>query len=167
ELNRPDEAVASCEQAVALDPSFTRARWTTPLFTLPVLYADESQIAERRADYERRLRKLCDDYDAGRIPGDMSKGMGWAQPFFLAYQGRCDLDLQVLFGGLAARVMSARYGEPELAPPPAPGEPIRVGIVSGFFFQHSVWKIGVKGWLTQLDPKRFQLFGYYLGTLQD
>jgi predicted O-linked N-acetylglucosamine transferase (SPINDLY family) len=167
ELNRPDDAVASCEKAVALNPAFSRARWTTPLFTLPVLYAEESEIAVRRADYERRLRALCEDYEAGRIPGDLSKGMGWAQPFFLAYQGHCDRDLQTIFGGLATRVMAARYGEAELAPPPAPGEPVRVGIVSGFFFQHSVWKIGVRAWVTQLDPQRFQVFGYSIGFKND
>ena len=63
--------------------------------------------------------------------------------------------------------MADRYGTAELAPPPAPGEPIRVGIVSGFFYQHSVWKIGVKGWVTSSIRKRFQLFGYYTGTKQD
>jgi protein O-GlcNAc transferase len=167
ELNRPDDAVASCEKAVALNPAFTRARWTTPLFTLPILYAEQAQIAERRADYERRLRALCDDHQAGRMSGDMSKGMGWAQPFYLAYQGRCDRDLQTLFGGLATRVMAARYGQAPLAPPPAPGEPVRVGIVSGFFHEHSVWKIGAKAWVTQLDPQRFQLFGYSIGFKKD
>ena len=167
ELNRPNDAVVCCETAVALNPAFTRARWTTPLFTLPVLYAEESEIALRRADYERRLRALCDDYDVGRIPGDLSQGMGWAQPFFLAYQGHCDRDLQTMFGSLAVRAMSARYGAAELAPPPAPGEPVRVGIVSGFFFQHSVWKIGAKAWVTQLDPQRFQVFGYSTGFDKD
>jgi predicted O-linked N-acetylglucosamine transferase (SPINDLY family) len=167
ELNRPDDAVASCEKAVALDPAFSRARWTNPLFTLPILYAEEGEIAVRRADYERRLRALCDDYEAGRIPGDMSKGMGWAQPFFLAYQGHCDRDLQAMFGGLATRVMAARYGEVELASPPAPDEPVRVGIVSGFFFQHSVWKVGARGWVTQLDPKQFQIFGYSTNLKND
>jgi predicted O-linked N-acetylglucosamine transferase (SPINDLY family) len=63
--------------------------------------------------------------------------------------------------------MSARYSEVELASPPAPGDTIRVGIVSGFFFQHSVWKIGAKGWVTQLDPARFQLFGYSIGFQKD
>ena len=167
ELNRPDDAVASCEKAVALDPAFSRARWTTPLFTLPILYAEEGEIAVRRADYERRLLALCDDYAAGRIPCDMSKGVGWAQPFFLAYQGHCDRDLQTMFGGLATRVMAARYGEVELAPPPAPDEPVRVGIVSGFFFQHSVWKVAARGWVTQLDPKRFQVFGYSTNLKND
>ena len=41
----------------------------------------------------------------------------------------------------------------------AHGSPVRVGIVSGFLFQHSVWKIGTRGWVTQLDPQRFQVFG--------
>ena len=36
-------------------------------------------------------------------PGDMSKGLGMAQPFFLAYQGRNDRDLQSLFGALASQ----------------------------------------------------------------
>ena len=167
ELNRPDDAVACCEQAVALNPEFTRARWTTPLFTLPILYAVQSEIAVRRADYERRLRALRSDIEAGRIPGDMTKGLGWAQPFFLAYQGQCDRDLQTLFGELAVKVMAARYGETELAAPPQPGEPIRVGIVSGFFFQHSVWKIGCKAWVTQLDRERFQVCGYSIGFRRD
>lgn len=167
ELNRPDDAVASCEKAVTFNPAYCRARWTTPLFGLPILYAEEAEIDIRRADYERRLKALRDDHQAGRIPGDMSNGVGWAQPFFLAYQGRCDRDLQTVYGGLAARVMAARYGEAELAPPPAPGEPVRVGIVSGFLFQHSVWKIGTRGWVTQLDPKRFQVFGYNIGFTRD
>ena len=76
-----------------------------------------------------------------------------AQPFFLAYQGHNDRDLQSLFGGLAARIMADRYGTAELAPPPAPGEPVRVGIVSGFFYQHSVWKIGVRGWVSATRPR--------------
>ena len=167
ELNRPDDAVASCEKAVALNPAFARARWTTPQFTLPILYAEKDQIAARRADYERRLRALCDDHAAGRIPGDMSKGMGWAQPFYLPYQGHCDRDLQTMFGGLATRVMAARYGNAGLAAPPAPGEPVRVGIVSGFFCEHSVWKVGAKAWVTQLDPQRFQVFGYSIGFKKD
>ena len=111
ELNRPDDAVASCEKAVALNPAFTQGALDNAAVHAADPLRRRSRDRRARADYERRLRALCDDYEAGRIPGDMSKGMGWAQPFFLAYQGRCDRDLQVLFGGLATRVMAARYGE--------------------------------------------------------
>jgi predicted O-linked N-acetylglucosamine transferase (SPINDLY family) len=167
DFNRPAEALASFEKAVSLQPDDSKARWGACTAALPILYADETEIAAARADYERRLRALCASYEAGSIPGDLSKGLGAGQPFFLAYQGQNDRELQGLFGSLASRIMADRYGTAEIAPPPQPGEPIRVGIVSGFFFQHSVWKIGVKGWVTQLDRDRFQLFGYYTGAQQD
>src|SRR5260221_1502316 len=160
DFNQPIEALKSYERAVALKPDYSKARWASCMAALPILYANEAEVEARRADYERRLRALCADYEAGRIPGDMTKGLGMAQPFFLAYQGRNDRDLQSMFGALAARIMAERYGTAELATPPAPGEPVRVGIVSGYFWQHSVWKVGVRGWGTQLDPHPFQGFCY-------
>jgi len=42
-----------------------------------------------------------------------------------------------------------------------------VGIVSGYFRSHSNWKIPIKGWASQLDRQRFELFGYHTGARQD
>jgi predicted O-linked N-acetylglucosamine transferase (SPINDLY family) len=167
DFNQPIEALKSYERAVALKPDYSKARWASCMAALPILYADEAEVETRRADYARRLRALCADYEAGRIPGDMTRGLGMAQPFFLAYQGRNDRDLQSLFGTLATRIMADRHGPAVLTPPPAPGEPVRVGIVSGYFWQHSVWKVGVRGWVTELDPKRFQVFCYNTSYKQD
>ena len=33
-----------------------------------------------------------------------------------------------------------------------------------YFRDHSNWKIPIKGWLTQLDRRRFELFGYHTGA---
>jgi protein O-GlcNAc transferase len=52
-------------------------------------------------------------------------------------------------------------------PPPATQEPIRLGIVSGFFRQHSNWKIPIKGWLKMLNRDRFRVFGYHTGVERD
>ena len=164
DFNRPAEALASYEKAVSLKPDYSKARWGSCMATLPILYADQGQIGAQRAEYERRLRALRAAYEAGRIPGDMSKGLGMAQPFFLAYQGHNDRELQRLFGGLVSRIMADRYPAAEVAPPPAPGERVRVGIVSAFFYQHSVWKVGLRGWITQLDPQRFEVYGYNTGA---
>jgi predicted O-linked N-acetylglucosamine transferase (SPINDLY family) len=63
--------------------------------------------------------------------------------------------------------MAARYPMPPLKPPVLPARRIRVGIVSGFFQDHTVWKLFIEGWLKQLDRKRFELFGYHTGTVHD
>jgi predicted O-linked N-acetylglucosamine transferase (SPINDLY family) len=51
--------------------------------------------------------------------------------------------------------------------PPGLGEPIRVGFLSSFFYSHSNWKIPLKGWLSGLDKRRFQVFGYHLDHTTD
>ena len=74
---------------------------------------------------------------------------------------------KAFYGGLVCRVMAKHYPAVELAPAPRPDEPVRIGIVSGFFRNHSNWKIPIKGWLGQLDRRRFRVFGYHTGTKQD
>jgi predicted O-linked N-acetylglucosamine transferase (SPINDLY family) len=167
DFNRCMEAAASHDRAVELKPDYSEARWASCVAVLPILYEQEAEIETQRAHYRRRLRTLAVEVEAGHVPVDLSNGIGKAQPFFLAYQGRNDCDLQRIYGALASKVLAEHYGMAEVPPPPAPGEPIRVGIVSGFFFQHSVWKVAIRGWITQLDRERFQLFGYHTGSKQD
>ncbi len=82
----------------------------------------EPRSPRSRADYERRLRALRARLRS-RIASRAICPRGWApaQPFFLAYQGQNDRELQGLFGGLASRIMADRYGTAEIAPPPAAG----------------------------------------------
>src|SRR3979490_2358454 len=63
--------------------------------------------------------------------------------------------------------MGGKYAPAILHNPPGPPEPIRLGIVSGFFRQHSNWKIPIKGWLEMLDRDRFQVSGYYTSADRD
>jgi predicted O-linked N-acetylglucosamine transferase (SPINDLY family) len=128
---------------------------------LPILYVSESDIAARRAAYRRRLEALC------RGGVEFADGVGSGQPFYLPYQGCDDRDLQALYGSFVCRVMAERYpAVPPALPPPA-DEPVRVGIVSGFFRNHSNWKLPIKGWLSQLDRRRFRVFGYHTGWRRD
>ena len=128
---------------------------------------DVSEIAERRAAYEEHLKELCQDLARPEAASSLAKGVGSNQPFFLAYQGQNDRDLQALYGSAVCKVMSERYPTPALALPPGPGEPVRVGIVSEYFRNHSVWKLNIRGWLHQLDRQRFQVFGYHTGKRRD
>ena len=167
ELNRYEEALASYERAITLKPNFDEAQFVLCMAELPILYMDEQEIILRRRAYQRSLRALCDKGDRSTNLAGFAKGFGSRQPFYLAYQGYNDRDLQALYGSFVCRLMARFYPTAALAPPPAETEPVRVGIVSGFFRQHSNWKVPIKGWLSQLDRRRFRIFGYHTGILQD
>jgi protein O-GlcNAc transferase len=166
ELNRNEEAAADFERALALQPAYADARFGACFAELPIVYGNEDEIGRRRVGYEQKLRALRADVEAGILDG-VAKAITGKQPFFLAYQGRNDRDLQALYGGLISRIVERQYPAPPLPPPPAPGEQLRVGIVSGFFLLHSNWKIPIKGWLSQLDRTRFKVFGYHLAAARD
>jgi predicted O-linked N-acetylglucosamine transferase (SPINDLY family) len=134
---------------------------------LPVVYKEQSEIPQRRAAYERKLRALGEDVGRGALKGDLIKAIGARHPFLLAYQGENDRALQQVYGELISQVVAQRFSAPPLPPPPAPDEVIRVGIVSSFFYRHSNWKIPIKGWVGQLDRKRFHVTGYHLGMIRD
>src|SRR5262249_33942046 len=124
-------------------------------------------IAEHRTAYEGKLRELCQDLARPEAASTLAKGVGSHQPFFLAYQGQNDRDLQALYGSAVCKVMSHRYPAPVLALPPRPGEAVRVGVVSEYFRNHSVWKLNIRGWLHQLDRRKFRVFGYHTGKRRD
>jgi protein O-GlcNAc transferase len=153
-------------RAVALRPDFPEAELALCMAELPALYRSESEIDACRAAYASRLTSLSAKLQKRSVPPDMVDAIGAHQPFYLPYQGRNDRELQAVYGSTVCRVLSARFATADL-PAPAADEPIRLGIVSGFFRQHSNWKIPIKGWLKMLNRDRFLLFGYHTGTERD
>ncbi|HEY2227481.1 MAG TPA: tetratricopeptide repeat protein [Xanthobacteraceae bacterium] len=164
---RQAEAVRSFERALALRPDYPDAKLALCMAQLPILYEDESEIMAARAAYGKSLEALRDDVERRKMPREWAKAVGSTQPFLLAYQGHNDRDLAGRYGPFMCRIMAERYPAAALASPPRPDERMRVGIVSGFFWRHSVWKIPVRGWLSQIDRRRFQVFGYHTGAKQD
>ncbi len=169
---RKDEAIAAFEKALGSRPDFFMARHAICMSQLPVIYSDEAGIDIARKKYHDELVRLRDtlslenqsDVEAA------SNAVGSLQPFLLAYQGSNDRELQQIYGDMVCKIMALRY--PQYAgrlpmPVLSAGEKIRVGIVSGFFYRHSNWKIPVKGWIENLDKKRFTLYGYYTGKVKD
>ncbi|HWX76714.1 MAG TPA: hypothetical protein VNY32_04525, partial [Candidatus Acidoferrales bacterium] len=98
---------------------------------------------------------------------NMIEAIAHCKPFYLAYQGRNDRDLQTLYGALARRAIGAQFRQGPVPAPPEAAEPVRVGFVSSHFYAHSNWKVPLKGWMSQLDRKRFKIFGYHVGRRRD
>jgi protein O-GlcNAc transferase len=166
QLGRRDEAAMEQSRALALKPDFAAARFALCMADLPIVYAEESEIARRREAYRQRLRQFCATVEGGAAIGDMAAAVGSNQPFFLAYQQQNDRELQGLYGATVCRIMAEKYPAPA-PPPPRPGEPLRVGVVCGYFCRHTVWKLFIKGWVGQLDRRQFQVYGYHTGALRD
>ncbi len=166
-LNLIYEAMAEYRKALAVKSDYAEARFALCFAELPIVYSDEGEIALRRNAYEKELVALCDEVKAGIVRGSLPKAIENFQPFYLAYQGENDRDLQRRYGAMVCRIMEREYPDTALTGPPAPDEPVRIGIVSGFFWRHSNWKIPIKGWVSQLDRKRFKVFGYHVGRERD
>jgi protein O-GlcNAc transferase len=165
--NRNDEAVKSAQAAIDIDPENALCRFLSCVCELRILYDNEDDVEARRRAYENKLRAICSDYEAGRLRANMIEAVAHCKPFYLAYQDRNDRDLQALYGTLASRAIGAQFRQAALPAPPDGGEPVRVGFVSSHFYSHSNWKIPLKGWMSQLDRKRFKIFGYHVGRRWD
>lgn len=169
---QPEKAIAAYEQALSLNPQFTAAKFGICMGQLSILYASSAQIEMRRKNYQSHLQTLVQSYEQAS-PEERSqaaKDVGSLQPFYLAYQGQNDRELQRIYGTMIAQLMASRYpqwSQPKNISPLAVTEKIRVGIVCGYFHNHSVWKIPVKGWVQNLDKTQFELFGYYTNAIQD
>ncbi len=167
-----DKAAAAFRQALRFRPGYLVAKWNLCMNRLRMIYRNNREVESARGNYRIDLEQLeqsC-SLDTPQAVAEAAEAVGATQPFFLAYQGKCDRELQAKYGTFLCRIMAARYPhwlrmeEPQS---PRPGEPIRVGFVSRFFYRHSVWKIPVKGWVEGMDHSRFRLTAYHTGPEQD
>jgi predicted O-linked N-acetylglucosamine transferase (SPINDLY family) len=139
---------------------------------LPIIYLSSEEIKLRRQNYQQHLQRLASYYATAPQPerAGAADAVGSQKPFFLPYQGLNDRDLQETYGRFICQLMSSRYPqwsrELEL-PQLAGGEKMRIGFVSGFFYNHSNWKIPIRGWIENLDKNQFELFGYYTDSKHD
>jgi Tfp pilus assembly protein PilF len=154
---RTDAAIDCHQAALAVDPAFGKARLAACMAQLPILYGAEDEIAIRRQRYADALHAL--------ETVDLGDAIGSSQPFFLPYQGQNDRSLQAAYGRLVCQALTGK-AEP-LTAAPAHGERIRLGIVSGFFCDHTLFKLFLEGWLSRLDRTRFEVIGFHTGRVSD
>ena len=131
---------------------------------LPVLYRDEIDIRDVRHQYETELSKLAEKItNLSQDEVHVVQGLiGSSQPFFLPYQAMNDRDLQMKYGTMISSAMNRTLKIPNLVPRmPVEGRRIKVGFVSGFFRNHSNYKIPLRGWIKQLDRSQFEVYGYH------
>ena len=165
-------AIDNFRRAVSIDPGFARARWATTVAQIPALDDGDTDREERRRAFARELEALEAWFASARGP-DVVEAVAVQQPFYLAYHEVSNRDLLGRYGRLCASLMQSWQQHAGLAPPPpirnsrgGTGR-IRVGIVSGHIYYHSVWSALVRGWVERLDRGRFELHLFHLSGRRD
>jgi len=170
--NKIEAAVEAFEQAVKVTPNYAPAQMGICISQLPIIYSSIDEIEFRRNQYQQHLQNLAKGYELinHEERAKAAESVGALQPFYLAYQGLNDRDLQRTYGEMICQIMSSRYAQdrqPLVLPNLDKNQKVRVGIVSGLFYSHSNWKIPIKGWVENLDRSEFELFGYHTGVKKD
>jgi predicted O-linked N-acetylglucosamine transferase (SPINDLY family) len=166
------EAVAAYDRVLESDPNHLLALWSRCMAQIPIIYRDTADIRISRNRYTEELLKLRSSVSL-KTPEDIEaalEAVGTQKPFFLAYQGLDDRELQQCYGELVCKIMSSGYPQFSIGPAMPlhlAREPLRVGVVSRFFYYHPVWKTIIKGWIENLDKRKLHLFGYYTGGRKD
>lgn len=148
----------------ARNPDDLHIQFARCFLELPVVYNNREEILKVRGRYEEQLAAL--EQRVLKLPADnisfVEDIVGSSQPFFLPYQALDNRALQKRYGSLVAPLLQRSVRVKPLTPrAPIKGRRIRVGIVSGFFRNHSNYKIPVRGWLQSIDRSRFEIFGYH------
>ncbi len=135
---------------------------------LPRVYSLGENPREAREAFAGELASLEQWFGEHPLE-DPSLAVGVVQPFNLAYQEESNRELLERYGRLCSDLMRQwRARQAPVARPNRPAAlPLRVGIVSGHFRNHSVWNAIVKGWFQHLDRERFSLHAFALGAAQD
>ena len=167
-----DEAIAAYQSALDSNSSYHLAKLALAIAQIPVIYTSEIELESQREKYRQQLQDLANYYQNAGEPerAEAAEIVGSNQPFYLTYQGKCDRELQQIYGGLMQSLMASRYPQWSRAlpiPKLATDSKIRIGFVSGFFNHHAVWKIILQGWVKNLDRSEFELFGYFTGERRD
>jgi protein O-GlcNAc transferase len=167
-----ESAIKAFEQALKIAPNYAPAKLGICISQLPIIYSTVDEIEFSRNQYQQHLQDLAESYQLTKQEerAKSSEAVGTLQPFYLAYQGLNDRDLQRTYGEMICQIMSSRYpqfSQQLVLPNLGRNKKVRIGIVSGFFCNHSIWKIPLKGWVENLDKSELELFGYYTGSKQD
>jgi protein O-GlcNAc transferase len=168
EEDRLEEAAAAFRRALALQPDFAEARWSLAMCALPRVYGPGEDPAAARSAFSRELDGL-ERWFAERPALDAARAVGVAQPFNLAYQEEDNRPLLERYGALCSRLVASVAQNAQSTPrrSTAAGGPLRIGVVSAHFRNHSVWNAITRGWFEHLDRKRFSLQAFHLGSLRD
>lgn len=157
------DAISNYENALRLNPHFVQARWWRAMSELPIVATGVGNVKLSRPGFCTQLAEMDRWFFHTRL-SSAYKAVGLAQPFYLAYQEEANRNILSKYGELCCRLMKGLVIRDEcVKTSPRNDNRIKVGVVASHIRQHSVWNAITKGWVQNLNPKRFELHFFHTG----
>lgn len=138
---------------------------------LPVIYETTEEIDCYRSRFTNQLEELIQStkLDTQSAINNATIGISMRTNFYLQYQGKNDLELQIKYGEFVHKIMSAKYPQwvrPLTMPPLGEDGKIRIGYISDYMYYHSGGVFAL-GWLKNHDSQKFEVYSYYTNRKSD
>jgi predicted O-linked N-acetylglucosamine transferase (SPINDLY family) len=165
------EAIELHRKAVALNPASVIFQWYFTLMQIQKVYSIRGDIEKSIYCFGLELTKLDNLITAERLD-EAIKAVGIVQPYYIAYLENNNKYLLTKYGEICCRVMSY-WQDKHLGLLSNESKElnirrkIKVGIISSHIRYHSVWNAFLKGIVTQINKKDFDLYIYYLSDQTD
>ena len=142
------------------DTSLLIAGLTT---VLPFVYSSDEDLAAKRAEFEGLLRELevaCAQ-DSTRLGKMLEDAAVYSVPYRIAYNGHNEVAWLRRYGQLISDAMARSFpnlpvSTPRQHPITVSGRKARIGVVSGYIFDHACWR-NRRGFFYHLDSSRYEL----------
>lgn len=168
ELGLLEEADAACQRALTLEPKSLRARTVRLLCLIPAVADSQAQVETAFAGFSGELSRfaqwLRQHPDADPVPA-----LGGTPTFYLAYRSEDNLGLLRDFGAAWAGYLETwqrRWGLDRRPDTRRPGRR-RVGIVSAYVREHSVYDVITRTFLSSLERAGCEIHIFLLSDETD
>ncbi|MFN7899587.1 MAG: tetratricopeptide repeat protein [Synechococcaceae cyanobacterium] len=154
-LALPERAIEHHARALALQPdSLTLA--LNHAFVLPVVATN----AAEQERYRQRCLGALDQLERHQHWRWFPEHLFTCHPFYLAYSQHNEVEALRRYGELLTRTLAPL---PRQLPSPGPKRPPRLGLLSGFFYEHSHAR-AFEGLITGLEGSRLETILIHLAT---
>ncbi|XFA73824.1 hypothetical protein RYO59_002078 [Thermosynechococcaceae cyanobacterium Okahandja] len=170
-LGSANSHIASAEQAyqkaLALKPEWQLGIEFMQCFRyLLNVYDTPEEVLDCYQKFEAALSEFYNKFQT--LSTDEIKGLyhwiGYVGMFLLPYQGVATRHLQKIYGQIIHQVMTTVIPEGKQRPPMpelAADQPLRVGVVCGFFRRQTVFKLMLDNWIKYLNKDKIRIYAYY------
>lgn len=147
-------------KSLELNQSSLETQLALCISQIPKVIQSKEDTQNSRIKFAKQLDKFEDavaQNSEAQSVSNVAKLIG-KHPFYLAYQTLDNKSLLLQYGNICVNLaMKIQAQIRKSCESIVTRKKIKVGIVSGYFYQHPVWDAITKGWITCIDPEHFEI----------